>query len=176
MWSRKHNAEHVWRNGTLASSTARAGTSWEMIQQKTRSTSNPCWISSLSRTFTSGRADHTRSQVREERRLQRIPHGKSTPKEMSKETIQEHSQSIYPWWMVQKDYARIGSLWRSNPWDGQTCERRPHPYCHRRRTWRISWQLVDPFELCGFRHDAGEASTWLQESAVYIASPQESGG
>ena len=29
----------------------------------------------------------TRSQVREERRLQRIPHGKTTPKEVSKETI-----------------------------------------------------------------------------------------
>ena len=29
-----------------------------MIQQKTRSTSRPCWISSLSRTFTSGKADH----------------------------------------------------------------------------------------------------------------------
>ena len=38
----------------------------------------------------------TRSQVREERRLQRIPHGKSTSKEVSKETIQEHSRSIYP--------------------------------------------------------------------------------
>ena len=37
----------------------------------------------------------TRSQVREER-LQRIPHGKSTPKEVSKETIKEHSRSIYP--------------------------------------------------------------------------------
>ena len=30
-----------------------------MIQQKTRSTSRPCWISSLSRTSTSGRAGHT---------------------------------------------------------------------------------------------------------------------
>ena len=30
-----------------------------MIQQKTRGISRPCWISSLSRTFTSGRADHT---------------------------------------------------------------------------------------------------------------------
>ena len=30
-----------------------------MIQQKTRSISRPCWISSLSRTFTSGRAGHT---------------------------------------------------------------------------------------------------------------------
>ena len=30
-----------------------------MTQQKTRSTSSPCWISSLSRTFTSGKAGHT---------------------------------------------------------------------------------------------------------------------
>ena len=38
----------------------------------------------------------TRSQVREERRLQRIPHGKSTSKEVSKETLRKHSRSIYP--------------------------------------------------------------------------------
>ena len=52
----KHDAKHAWRIGTLASSTARAGTSYEMIRQK--STSSPFLISSLSRTFTSGRADH----------------------------------------------------------------------------------------------------------------------
>ena len=38
----------------------------------------------------------TRSQVREERRLQRIPHGKTTSKEVSKETIRKYSRSIYP--------------------------------------------------------------------------------
>ena len=59
MLSQKHNAKHAWRIGTLASSTARAGTSYEMIQQRTRSTSSPFLISSLSRTFTSGRTDHT---------------------------------------------------------------------------------------------------------------------
>ena len=59
MLSQKHNAEHAWRIGTLASSTARADTSCEMTQQKTRSTSSPFLISSLSRTFTSGRAGHT---------------------------------------------------------------------------------------------------------------------
>ena len=31
--------------------TAHVDTSWKMIQQKTRSTSRPCWISSLSRTY-----------------------------------------------------------------------------------------------------------------------------
>ena len=33
-----------------------------------------------------------------------------------------------------------------------------HTHCHRRRTQRISWQLVDTFEFCGFRHDAHKAS------------------
>ena len=80
----------------------------------------------------------TRSQVREERRLQRIPHGKPTPKEVSKETIWKHSQSIYPWHVVQKDDDRVESLWRSHPWDGKTCKRRPHTYCNRRRNWCIS--------------------------------------
>ena len=59
MLSQKHNAKHAWRIGTLALSTARAGTSYEMIRQRTRSTSNPFLISPLFRTFTSGRADHT---------------------------------------------------------------------------------------------------------------------
>ena len=44
MWSQKHNAKHAWRIGTLASSIAPAGTSYEMIRQRTRSTSHPCWI------------------------------------------------------------------------------------------------------------------------------------
>ena len=39
--------------------TARTDTSCEMTQQKTRSTSSPFLISSLSRSFTSGRVDHT---------------------------------------------------------------------------------------------------------------------
>ena len=67
----------------------------------------------------------TRSQVREERRLQRIPHGKTTSKEVSKETKGKHPRSIYPWHVVQKDDDRVGSLWRSHPWNGQTCKRRP---------------------------------------------------
>ena len=59
MLNPKHNAEHASRIGTLALSIARAGTSFEMIGQKTRSTSSPFLISFLFRTSTSGRADHT---------------------------------------------------------------------------------------------------------------------
>ena len=46
-----------WSAGTVY--TAHVDTSWKMIQKKTRSTSHPCWISSPSRTSTSGRAGHT---------------------------------------------------------------------------------------------------------------------
>ena len=81
----------------------------------------------------------TRSQVREERRLQRIPHGKTTSKEVSKETIRKQSWSIYPRHDVQEDDDWVGSLWRSHPWNGQTCKRRPQSYCHRKRNWCISW-------------------------------------
>ena len=118
----------------------------------------------------------TRSQVREETWLQRIPHGKSTSKKVSKEEIREHSRSVYPWYVVQKDDDRVGSLWISHPWNGPACKRRPQSYCHRRRNWCISWKLVDPLEFCEFRHDADKASTWLQESIVDIAPPQENGG
>ena len=48
--------------------------------------------------------------------------------------------------------------------------------CHRRRTQRIPWQLVDTFKFWGFRHDARKASSWFQRSIVYLASPQESRG
>ena len=47
MLNLKHNAKHAQRIGTLASSTARAGTSYEMIRQRTRSTSSQFLIFSL---------------------------------------------------------------------------------------------------------------------------------
>ena len=59
MLNPKHGAKHASRTGTLASSIARADTSYEMIRQRARSTSSQFLISSLSRTLTSGRAGHT---------------------------------------------------------------------------------------------------------------------
>ena len=64
-----------------------------------------------------------------------------------------HDRFIRDTWF-RKTHAGIRSYRRSDPRDGQTGERRPHPHCHRRRTQRVSWQLVDTFEFCGFRHDA----------------------
>ena len=145
-----------------------------MIQLKTRSTSHPCWISSPSRISTSGKAGHTVTDTG--RKLQRIPHGKTTSKEVSKETLWKHSRSIYPRYDVQKDDDWVGSLWKCHPWNGSTCKRRPQSHCQRRRNCCLSWQLVDPLEFGEFRHDADKASTWLQESIVDIVPPQEVGG
>ena len=59
MLNLKHSAKYACRTGTSASSTARAGTSCVMIRKRTKSTSSQFLTSSLFRTFTSGRADHT---------------------------------------------------------------------------------------------------------------------
>ena len=59
MLNPKHSAKHAWRTGTKASSTACAVTSYEMIRQRTRSTSSQFLTSSLFRTFTSEKVDHT---------------------------------------------------------------------------------------------------------------------
>ena len=85
----------------------------------------------------------TRSQVREETWLQRIPHGKSTSKEMPQEEIWQHSRSIHPRQVLRKNDDRVGSLWRDHPWDGSACKRRSQPYCHRRRidVYRGNWWI-----------------------------------
>ena len=92
--SQKHNAEYASRIGTLASSTARAGTSYEMIRQKIKSTSSLFLISSLSRTFTSGRVHHGHSYGKKEG-AREYHTAKTTPKEVQETRILEHSRSIY---------------------------------------------------------------------------------
>ena len=80
---------------------------------KDDTTENNKYISSVLDLFSIPKLLHqegptTRSQVREESRLQRIPHGKSTSKKMSKETLRKHSRSIYPWQVLQKNDDRVG--------------------------------------------------------------------
>ena len=83
--------EHAWRIGTLASSTAPVDTLWKMIQQKTRSTSHPCWISSPSRTSTSGRAGHTVTDTG--RKL--VCKEYHTAKQLPKKCRKKHHENIH---------------------------------------------------------------------------------
>ena len=103
----KHSAKHVCRTGTSASSTARAVTSYEMIRQRTRSTSSLFLISSLFRTFTSGRAGHTvtgngRKKV-----------AKNTTRQINSKRSAERNNTrtiTIGLSVIQKDDDRIGSL------------------------------------------------------------------
>ena len=101
------------------------------------------------------------------------PHGKSTSKEVSQEEMWQHPRPIHPRQVLQKNDDRVGSLWGDHPWDGSACKRRPQSYCHKRRKWRLTWQLVDLLKRGEFRYDADKASTWLQESIVHIVPPKK---
>ena len=146
MLSQKHNVKFASRTGTLASSTARAGTSYEMIRQKTRSTSSPFLTSSLSRTSTSGKADHTVTGTERKKVIENTTRQINSKRSAGNEGHLNIHDRFMRGHMVQKFHAGIRSYRRSDPRDGQTGERGPHPHCHRRRTQRISWQLVDTFE------------------------------
>ena len=72
MLNPKHSAKHVCRTGTSASSTARAVTSYEMIRQRTRSTSSQFLTSFLFRTSTSGKVDHTVTDTERKKGIKNI--------------------------------------------------------------------------------------------------------
>ena len=115
-------AKHPWRIGTLASSTARAGTSYEMIRQRTRSTSSLFLISSLSRTFTSGRADHTVTGTERKKEIKNITLRISSRRNARKEnswvfTIGSSAMhdSERPWsnWVALKKWVGRWTNWRT---------------------------------------------------------------
>ena len=66
-----------------------------------------------------------------------------TAKQLQKSCRKKHYENIHDRFIrdtwFKKDDDRVGSLWRSHPWNGQTCKRRPQSYCHRKRNWCISW-------------------------------------
>ena len=150
MLSQKHTAKYASRIGTLASSTARAGTSYEMIRQKTKSTSSPFLISSLSRTFTSGRADHTVTGTGRKKVLENTILQINSKRSAGNEDTRTFTIDLFATHGSEKTMLEFRSYGRRDSRDGQIGERGPHPHCHRRRTQRVSWQLVDTFEFCGF--------------------------
>ena len=77
----KHSAKYVCRTATSASSTARAVTSYEMIRQRTRSTSSQFLTSFLFRTSTSGKVDHTVTDTERKKVIKNITL-RSTPREV----------------------------------------------------------------------------------------------
>ena len=159
MLSQNHNAKHAWRIGMLASSTARASTSYEMILQRTRSTFKSVLdLFSIPNFYIRKGRPHGHRYGKKEGDKEYHTANQLKKKCRKRGYKNIHDRFIRDTWN-RKIHARNGSYRRSDPRDGQIGERRPHPYCHRRRTRCISWQLVDTFELCGFRHGADKESS-----------------
>ena len=150
MLSPKHSAKHAWRTGTSALSTARAVTSYEMIRQRTRSTSSQFLTSSLFRTFTSGKVDHTVTDTERKKVINnitlRINSKRSERNELGRteEVIREMDK------LANEDHTHIATekelnVYRSNWWirsnfvgsDTMPIRHRPDQLCVASRMQRI---------------------------------------
>ena len=171
----KHSVKYVCRVGTSASSTARAGTSCEMIRKKIWSTSSSLLTSFRFTTSTSGKVDHTVTATGRKKGItstsSRISSRRNARRENSwaftigSFVMHDSERPWSNWVALKKWFAR----WRN--WGTKTT----HPHCHRRGTQCVPQQLVDPFEFW-FRNDARKASSCFQRSIVFLASPEESRG
>ena len=94
MFNPKHSAKHAWRTGTSASFSARAVTSYEMIRQRTRSTSSQFLTSDLFRTFTSGKVDPRVTSTGRKKVIKNIALRISSRRNARR--ILEHSRSVNP--------------------------------------------------------------------------------
>ena len=138
MLSLKHSAKYVCRTGTSASSTARAVTSYEMIRQRTRSTSSQFLTSFLFPTSTSGKVDHTVTDTERKKGIKNITLANQLQKKCKKrEFLSIHDRFIRDarFRKTTIELCRTEKVIRR---DGQISERGPHTHtCHRRRTQRM---------------------------------------
>ena len=138
MLNLKHNAKHAWRIGTLASSTARAGTSYEIIRQRTRSTSSQFLTSSLSRTFTSGKVDHMGHRYGKKESDQEY----HTANQLQKKCKKRQFLSIHDRFIrdaqFRKTMIELGRTEEVIREMDKLANEDPHTPCYRRRTQRIS--------------------------------------
>ena len=149
--------------GTSASSIARAVTSYEMIRQRTRSTSSrflPLFDSPLLHQERST----TRSPIRKERRWSRISHCESAQEEMQEKRFLEYSRSFYPWWDSERPWSKWIALkkWFARWTNWRT--RITHTTLPKNKSMNTA-AIGDTFEFW-FRHDARKASSWFQRSSL----------
>ena len=160
MCNPKHSAKYVCRTGTSASSTARAGTSCEMIRKRTRSTSR----SPLdSQSITTSRKGDPTGTVKGRSQGITSTTSRIRSRRMQEETFLGSSQPFIRDEKFRKNMT-IGLYWRSDSWDGQIGERGPHTPRYWRRNLCVPQQLEDPFEFCWFWHDDHRYRTHFKEA------------
>ena len=122
-----------------------------MTHQKTRSTSRPCWISSLSRTFTSERAGHT--VAKNSTRQNNFKRGVER-----NNTKNIHDRFIRDTWF-RKTMIELGRT-EEVILEMDRLANEDHTHIATEEeidVYRGNWWIRSNF--CGFRHDADKAST-----------------
>ena len=122
MLNPKHSAKYVCRTGTSASSTAHAVTSYEMIRQRTRSTSSQFLTSFLFRTSTSGKADHTVTDTGRKKGIKNITLRISSRRNANREnswaftigsSVMHDSERPWSSWVALKKWSAKWTKWRT---------------------------------------------------------------
>ena len=135
MLNAKHSAKHVWRIGTSASSTARAVTSYEMVRQRT-STASQFLTSSLFRTLTSGKVDHTVTVMKRKKGINNITLRINFQKKCKKrQFLSIHDRFIRDAWF-RKTMLELGRT-EEVIHEMDKLANEDHTHCYRRRTQRI---------------------------------------
>ena len=123
MLSQKHNAKHAWRFGTLASSTARAGTSCEMERKRTRDSSSTLLTSFRFKKLLHQERATPRAPLREEARGSRVLHHRIRSRRIARREISwvfttgssVMTGSARTWlnWVAVKKYVVKWTNWRT---------------------------------------------------------------
>ena len=177
MLNQKHSAKYVCRTGTSASSTARAGTSCEKEQRRTRNLSSTPWISSrFPNTIPRKGRPHGHRYGKKPGDHEYFIANSLKKKCKKKNFLGIHDRFIRDEKFRKNmfDVERNEEICREM--DKLANEDHTRRIIHWRWNSSLSKQLVDPFEHSWFRHDARKASPWFQRSIVYLATPQEPRG
>ena len=157
MLNPKHSAQYVCRTGTSASSTARAVTSYEMIRQRTRSTSSQFLTSSLFPTSTSGKFDHTVIDTERKKVIKNITLRINSKKCKKRQFLSIHDRFIRDAWF-RKTMIELGRTEEViREMDKLANEDHTHIATEEElNVYRSNWWIRSNFFW--FRHDAHKAS------------------
>ena len=117
----------------------------------------------------------TWSQVWQSYRMQRIPHGTSTCKEMSQKGVRQHLWQVHARQALQERHDRTQPHWTGDHRDGQACEWEPQLQSQQERNWVLPRKLVVTLKCGTWWNHAGKAWTRIQRSVVNNATPEASG-
>ena len=147
---------------------------YEMIRQRTKSTSSQFLTFSLFRTFTSGRADHTVTGTERNKAIKKITLRINSKRSVRNDNSWAFTIDLFVTWFrkTMLELGRTEEVIREM--DKVANETTPTLLQKRNSTCTVA--IGGYVRILWFRHDAHKASSWLQKSVVNFASSQECEG